>query len=32
MKHLVGIGSAKKDPDEMPENIKDVFGYGLHLA
>lgn len=31
-KELYWIGSTQKDMKEMPEDVKDVFGYALHLA
>jgi phage-related protein len=31
-KPLLWLGSAKKDLMAMPEAVKDVFGYALHLA
>lgn len=32
MKQLFWIGSSKKDLVSMPEDVKSVFGYALHLA
>lgn len=32
MKPLYWIGSSKKDLCKFPEEVKDVMGYGLHLA
>lgn len=31
-KHLRWVASAKKDLQSMPEDVKDVFGFALHLA
>lgn len=31
-KPLHWVGSTKKDLDDMPDDVKDVFGYALHLA
>lgn len=31
-KKLVWVGSSKKDLLDMPDDVKDVFGYALHLA
>lgn len=31
-KHLRWIASSKKDLMAMPEEVRDVFGYALHLA
>lgn len=31
-KPLHWVGSTKKDLDAMPDDVKDVFGYALHLA
>lgn len=31
-KPLIWIGSSKKDLTGFPEDVKDVFGYALHLA
>lgn len=32
MKPLFWIGSAKKDLEALPEDVKDIFGYALHRA
>ena len=32
MKPLIWMGSSKKDLLALPEEVVDVFGYGLHLA
>jgi phage-related protein len=32
MKPLIWIGSSKKDLLMLPDEVVDVFGYGLHLA
>lgn len=32
MKTLLWVGSAKKDLQAMPEDVKDSFGFALHLA
>jgi len=32
MKPLYWVGSAKKELMALPEAVKDVFGYALHLA
>lgn len=32
MKSLIWIGSANKDLIAMPDDVKDVFGFALHLA
>jgi len=31
-KQLIWIGSSKRDLVSFPEEVKDVFGYALHLA
>lgn len=31
-KPIKGMGSAKKDLDSMPEDVKDVFGFPIDLA
>ncbi len=31
-KPLKWLGSAKRDLDAMPEDVKDIFGYALDLA
>ena len=31
-KSLKWIGSAKRDLDAMPEDVKDVFGHAIDLA
>ncbi|MBL1266900.1 MAG: type II toxin-antitoxin system RelE/ParE family toxin [Halomonas sp.] len=31
-KNLRWVASAKKDLEAMPEDVKDVFGFALHLA
>ncbi len=32
IKPLRWVGSAKKDLNAMPDDVKDAFGYALHLA
>ena len=32
MKPLYWVGSSKKDLQSLPEDVQDIFGYGLHLA
>ncbi|HGT2361104.1 TPA: type II toxin-antitoxin system RelE/ParE family toxin [Yersinia enterocolitica] len=32
MKPLYWVGSSKKDLQYLPEDVQDIFGYGLHLA
>ncbi|WP_409409343.1 type II toxin-antitoxin system RelE/ParE family toxin [Acidithiobacillus ferriphilus] len=31
-RHLLWVASAKKDLMDMPEDVRDTFGYALHLA
>lgn len=32
MKPLYWVGSSKKDLQSLPEDVQDIFGYGLHLS
>ncbi|HFR4115544.1 type II toxin-antitoxin system RelE/ParE family toxin [Yersinia enterocolitica] len=32
MKPLYWVGSSKKDLQSLPEDVQDIFGYGLYLA
>ena len=32
IKPLIWVGSSKKDLLALPDEVVDVFGYGLHLA
>ena len=32
MKPLFWVGSSKKDLQQLPEEVQDIFGYALHIA
>lgn len=32
MKPLYWVGSSKKDLQSLPDDVQDIFGYGLYLA